>query len=86
MDLISVVNLKDEDEERNCEDTIRAHKITFPVLRDEDRRVSGLFKVVSTPTLVIVRPDGIVDSVYTSGKANYLPIFKARVKAVMGNS
>ncbi len=86
INMVSVVHLEDENEKRNCADTIKAHGIDFPVVVDRDRSVWNLFKVVSTPTMVIVRPDGIVDSVHTSGQANYLPIFKARISQVLGRS
>jgi peroxiredoxin len=86
INMVSVVHIEDENEGRNCQDTILALGIAFPVLVDQDRSVGNLFKIISTPTMVIVGPDGIVDSVYTSGKANYLPIFKARISDLLGKS
>ena len=83
LDIVSVVNIEDEFEARNTEDTIKAHGITFPVLEDENKLVTNQFFIVSTPTMIFVRPDGIVDSAYTSGNANYLPIMRARIKAVL---
>ena len=84
LDLISIVDLKNADEIRNAEDTIKAHGVTFPVLQDEDRRISDLYRVVSTPTFVFLKPDGVVESVYTSGDVNYVTIFQAKVKALVG--
>ncbi len=83
IDLVSVVALKNGDEARNAADAIAAHKMTFPVVEDDDRRVSRLYKVVSTPTMIFIRPDGKVDSVYTSGDVNYLPVFAAKVKSIL---
>ena len=84
IDLVSVVDLKNADEIRNAEDTIRAHKITFPVLQDEDRRITDLYKVVSTPTFVFLKPDGAVDSVYTSGDVNFVTVFSAKIASLLG--
>ncbi|MFQ5701459.1 MAG: redoxin domain-containing protein [Acidobacteriota bacterium] len=83
LDVVSVVDLKNQDEARNCRDTIRAHKIDFPVLEDEGRRVTDLYKVISTPTMFFIRPDGIIDSVYTSGEINYVPVFSSRIRSIL---
>ena len=83
LDIISVTNLTNADEERNASDTIRAHKMEFPVLVDEGKRVRDLYKVLSTPTMFFIRPDGIVDSVYTKGDANYIPIFSVRIRRIL---
>ena len=83
LDFVSVVDIKNADEARNADDAIKAHGITFPVLEDETRHVHDLYKVVSTPTLVFVRPDGTVDSAYTSADANYFTVIQARIRAVL---
>jgi peroxiredoxin len=84
IDVVSVVALKNENEVVNARDTIRAHGMTFPVLRDEGRRVTELYKVVSTPSMFFVRPDGRVDSVYTKGDVNYVPVFSAKLRSILG--
>ncbi|HET9481356.1 MAG TPA: redoxin domain-containing protein [Candidatus Polarisedimenticolia bacterium] len=83
LEIVSVSDLKNANEVVNAEDTIRAHKIPFPVLEDEGRRITDLYKVVSTPTMIFVRPDGVIDSVYTSGEANYVPIFSSRIQSIL---
>lgn len=84
LDVVSIVDLKDEAETRNCQDTVRAHKIEFPVLEDEGRRITDMYKVISTPTMFFLRPDGVVDSVYTSGNVNYVPVFSSRIQSILG--
>ena len=84
LDIISVVDIKNEEEAVNTDDTIRAHGIKFTVLEDEGKKVADMYKIVSTPTFLFIRPDGVVDSVYVSGETNYLPVFQARIKAVLG--
>ncbi len=84
VDLVSVVAIKDGDESRNAADTIRNHKMTFPVLQDEGRRIHEIYKIVSTPTMIFIRPDGVVDSAYTSGDVNYLPVFSAKLQTILG--
>jgi thiol-disulfide isomerase/thioredoxin len=84
VDLVSVVALKDGAESRNAADTIRNHKMTFPVLEDEGRRIHEIYKIVSTPTMIFIRPDGVVDSAYTNGDVNYLPVFSAKLRSILG--
>ena len=38
----------------------------FPTLVDTDLQIAGMFRVTSTPTIVIIRPDGVIDSVLLS--------------------
>jgi len=83
-EVVSVAALKNSDEERNCADTVRVHGMTFPVLVDEGKRVSELYKVISTPTMFFIRPDGVIDSVYTAGDVNYVPVFQSRLRAILG--
>lgn len=42
----------------------------FPTLAD-DSQISELYKVTSTPTIVIIGPDGVVDSAIISGYADF---------------
>jgi len=42
----------------------------FPTLVDADLKIAGLFRVTSTPTILIIRPDGVVDSVLLSADKN----------------
>ena len=82
--LVSVVTLADEDEAVNCADAVRAHGVPQPILVDEGKSVNEAYRIVSTPTLLFVRPDGVVDSVYTSSKINFLPIMTAKLQSILG--
>jgi len=42
----------------------------FPTLVDKDMQIASLYQVVSTPTLVVIRPDGVIDSVLLSGESD----------------
>ena len=35
----------------------------FPVMYDEDNSIRDLYSVSSTPTIVLIGPDGVVDSI-----------------------
>lgn len=83
LEIVSVVDLRNENEVRNCQDAIRGLGVTFPVLVDEGRRVSDLYKVISTPTVFLIGPDGVVDSVYTSGGINFVTVFDRKIVSLL---
>jgi peroxiredoxin len=58
-------------------------KIDFPILNDRAQRFTTLYRVVSTPTLIIIGPDGIIESVSTSDRANYFAILQAKIHAMV---
>jgi thiol-disulfide isomerase/thioredoxin len=41
--------------------------LVFPTLIDQDLDIASTFQVTSTPTVIIIGPDGVVDSVVLSG-------------------
>jgi thiol-disulfide isomerase/thioredoxin len=43
----------------------------FPTLMDKDQSAREKFRVTSTPTIVIIRPDGVVDSVLLTGYGDF---------------
>ncbi len=58
----------------------------FTNLVDENRQIMDRFQVVSTPTFVIVRPDGVIDSVHLSGEAGLEKKLEAKKKELLGSS
>ncbi|HZE88430.1 MAG TPA: TlpA family protein disulfide reductase [Verrucomicrobiae bacterium] len=56
--------------------------IEFPVLEDAGRAFTSKLRVVSTPTVILVRPDGVIDSVYNSDRANFVAVLTTKVNAL----
>jgi thiol-disulfide isomerase/thioredoxin len=56
---------------------------TFPTFLDETRAVVDKYKIVSTPTYVVIRGDGVIDSVYTGGTP-ILPALEAKKQELLG--
>lgn len=48
-----------------------SHGFVFPTLEDADQKLSEQFLVTSTPTILIIRPDGVVDSVMLSDLTDF---------------
>jgi len=80
LDLISVVR---DGSDEDVDAYAKAQGITFPILRDPDKNFTSLYRVVATPTLILIGPDGTVDSVYTTGKINYYPVFATKIKTLV---
>jgi hypothetical protein len=80
LNLVSVVR---EGSRKEIRQFAESQRINFPILRNRDSLFTTKYRVVSTPTLIIIGPDGKVDSVYTSGKINYFPVFRARIEALV---
>jgi peroxiredoxin len=43
----------------------------FPTIEDRDQRISKLYQVTSTPTFLIIGPDGVIDSVLLSSDTDF---------------
>ena len=48
-----------------------SNELRIPTLVDDQARVGDLYKVTTTPTIVIMGPDGVVDSSITSGYSDF---------------
>ena len=53
---------------------------------DKNAAIGQLFGVTSTPTFVIVGPDGIVDSAVVSSQADFGRLIERKKKELLGTS
>jgi thiol-disulfide isomerase/thioredoxin len=58
----------------------------FETLVDENRQIMDRFQVVSTPTFVIVGPDGVIDSVVLTGETGLAEKLEAKKKELLGSA
>lgn len=61
----------------------KSNELAFPTFVDEGRKIAEPFQVISTPTFVIVRPDGVVDSVILSGLGDLGKTLEAKKKELL---
>jgi peroxiredoxin len=66
VNVVSVVRAPNDAVKVKTREFIEANGLVFPTLVDPGADVAGLFEITSTPTSVIIRPDGVVDSVLVS--------------------
>ncbi len=82
--LVTVVNLPDRSAEPALEEAVKSYGLPQPVLLDEGKKITEAYRVVSTPTLFFIGPDGKVDSVYTSSRMNFVPVMTSKLKSILG--
>ena len=56
---------------------------TFPTFVDKDMGIGGVYQVISTPTIVVIRPDGIVDSVLLSSETDLGAALEAKKNEIL---
>jgi peroxiredoxin len=69
--LIGCATVTSEKEQAATREFCRENELVFPNLFDQDAQVSQLYGVTSTPTIVVVGPNGVVDSAITSSVADF---------------
>ncbi len=83
IDVISVADLKDAQEVTRATEFVKKSMMSFPVLKDEGRKTQDRYMVNSLATMFFIRPDGIIDSVYTGTNVNYVPVFSVRIRRIL---
>ena len=78
LDVISVVRDRDK---AKVEAFAAENGMTFPILQDRDGRFTSQYRVISTPTLIVIGPDGTVVDVDTGDTRNYYLLLQAKVLA-----
>jgi thiol-disulfide isomerase/thioredoxin len=70
MNVISAARVTDDATKTRTAEYCRISGFGFPTFVDKDMQIGGSFQVISTPTVLVIRPDGVVDSVLLSGETD----------------
>jgi|GEM_PF-2528930 len=70
INVVSLARVMDDSTKTRTAEYCRVSGLVFPTLVDKDMQIASLYQVVSTPTLVVIRPDGVIDSVLLSGESD----------------
>lgn len=63
LNIVGIVKVKDAGFQQRTADFIRLHDLQFPTVGDRLQEVWNRYKIVTTPTTIVVSPDGRVDTV-----------------------
>jgi len=67
MNLVTAASVTSEANKTKTREFCDLNDFAFPTLVDEDRKIAELYHITTTPTIVIIGPDGVVDSVLLTG-------------------
>ena len=56
----------------------------YALLIDRDMKISQLYQITSTPTILFIGPDGVVDSVMVSSGEDFGAIATQKKKELLG--
>jgi peroxiredoxin len=71
VNVVSVARAPNEATKIKTQEFCETNGFVFPTLVDPDQEVSQLFNINSTPTTIVIRPDGVVDSVLLSSTQDF---------------
>jgi thiol-disulfide isomerase/thioredoxin len=85
LNVVSVAGIPDLATKSRTKEYCDLNKFVFPTLVDKDLSISQLYKVTSTPTIIFVGPNGVVDSVMLSASESFSERASAKVKELLGS-
>ena len=86
LNVISAARVTDDATRARTAEYCRISGFRFPTFVDKDMQIGASYQVISTPTIVVIRPDGVVDSVLLSGETDLGPALDAKRREIMKGS
>ena len=83
MNVISAARVTDDATKARTAEYCKISSFSFPTFVDKDMQIGAIYQVVSTPTIVVIRPDGIVDSVLLSGETDLGAALEAKKRELL---
>jgi thiol-disulfide isomerase/thioredoxin len=83
MNLIGAARVTDDATKIRTAEYCKLSGFQFRSFVDKDMQIGGTYQVISTPTLVVIRPDGVVDSVLLSGETDLGQALEAKKREIL---
>jgi len=83
VNIVTAARVTDDATKTRTEEYCRLSGFTFQTLADKDLQIGSLYQVISTPTLVVIRPDGTIDSVLLSGETDLGQALELRKREIL---
>jgi thiol-disulfide isomerase/thioredoxin len=83
INVVTAAKILSDASRTQTEEYCKQEGFVFPTVMDKDLKVGQLFMVTSTPTIFIIRPDGVIDSVLLSGEIDYAAVFEEKKKQLV---
>ena len=83
MNVISAARITDDATKNRTAEYCKISSFAFPTFVDRDMQIGAIYQVVSTPTIVVIRPDGVVDSVLLSSETDLGAALEAKKRVIL---
>jgi peroxiredoxin len=83
MNVIGAARVTDDATKIRTAEYCKISGFVFPTFLDKDMQIGGTYQVISTPTIVVIRPDGVVDSVLLSGETDLGAALEAKKREIL---
>jgi thiol-disulfide isomerase/thioredoxin len=84
VNVVSCASADTDEVKSKTREFCQLNEFSFPTLIDESSEIGNLYKITSTPTIVIIGPDGVVDSAIVSGYADFGSKMEEKKKKLLG--
>ncbi len=86
INVVTAAKILSDAAKTQTEEFCKQEGFVFPTLMDRELKIGQLFMVTSTPTIFIIRPDGVIDSVLFSGETDYSATFEEKKRRLLKSS
>lgn len=85
VNVVSAASVSNDAIKAKTREFCELNEFQFPTLVDRNAEVGALYKVTSTPTILIIGPDGVVDSVILSGHGSFGKTVEEKKRKLLGS-
>lgn len=86
VNVVSCASVTSETAKTKTREFCELNDFQFLTLVDSDAEISDLYRVTTTPTIVIIGPDGVVDSALVSGHSDFVQTIEKKRKQLLGTA
>ena len=83
INVVSCASVPDEAVHAKTREFCKANEIAFPTLVDKDAEIGRLFRITSTPTILIIGPDGVVESAIISSQTDFVEAIEEKKRKLL---
>lgn len=83
VNVISAARITDDATKTRTAEYCKISGFLFPTFVDKDMQIGATFQVISTPTVLVIRPDGVVDSVLLSSETDLGAALEAKKREIL---
>ena len=85
MNVISAARITDDATKTRTAEYCKISGFVFPTFVDKDMQIGSTYQVISTPTVLVIRPDGVVDSVLLSSETDLGAALEAKRREILNH-